>query len=170
MFRELGPICLSAYGYVLAKAIFFPSLPLFNFSIFRNLFLVLELSRKENNTKVQLAAKSIMATTTSIWYFAGAAFLYQFAVVIYRLYFSPLAKFPGPKIAAATAWYEGFFDLWKANFPGVLEALHDEYGTNEISYRSSRSWLIFRSHCPSQPNGTLDQRSGLLQWVICNLR
>ncbi|KAI1196100.1 putative benzoate 4-monooxygenase cytochrome P450 [Nemania serpens] len=69
-----------------------------------------------------------MATTTSIWYFAGAAFLYQFAVVIYRLYFSPLAKFPGPKIAAATAWYEGFFDLWKANFPGVLEALHDEYG------------------------------------------
>ncbi|KAI4114596.1 MAG: hypothetical protein LQ345_004650, partial [Seirophora villosa] len=55
-------------------------------------------------------------------------FLYRFAVIIYRLVLSPLAKFPGPKIAAATSWYEAFFDLRSKNFPDVLSDLHDKYG------------------------------------------
>ncbi|KAL4947493.1 cytochrome P450 [Aspergillus filifer] len=58
-----------------------------------------------------------------------AAFvIYNALVIIYRLYFSPLAKIPGPKIAAATPWYETFIDLWYNNFPDVLANMHKKYG------------------------------------------
>lgn len=54
--------------------------------------------------------------------------VHRFSVICYRLFFSPLANFPGPKLAAATSWYEGIIDLWSNNFPDVLHQLHEEYG------------------------------------------
>lgn len=58
--------------------------------------------------------------------------VYRALVVAYRLLFSPLAKFPGPKLAAATSWYEAFFDLRSKNFPDVLSDLHDSYGNIDM--------------------------------------
>ncbi|MCJ1423294.1 hypothetical protein MMC29_001176 [Sticta canariensis] len=58
----------------------------------------------------------------------GLIFFNRVLVVIYRLFLSPLAKFPGPKLAAATSWYEAFFDLRSKNFPDVLSDFHDKYG------------------------------------------
>jgi hypothetical protein len=51
------------------------------------------------------------------------------AVVIQRLYFSPLAKFPGPKLAAITLWYEFYFNIIKGGvYIWEIEKMHKKYG------------------------------------------
>ena len=57
--------------------------------------------------------------------------LYQTALVIYRLYFHPLARFPGPKIAASTHWWECIQDLFAGqggDYMNQVEQMHDRYG------------------------------------------
>ena len=58
-----------------------------------------------------------------------ASTLYGAGVAFYRLFISPLAKFPGPKLAALTRRYESYYEavqnyeyLWK------IKKLHQKYG------------------------------------------
>lgn len=54
---------------------------------------------------------------------------YFFVVAIYRLYFHPLSRFPGPKLAAATQLYELYYDGIKgAQFFLEIQRLHKIYG------------------------------------------
>lgn len=56
-------------------------------------------------------------------------FVYLVVGGFYRLYFHPLAKFPGPKIAALTGWYECYHDLFRHGMLiWKLQELHDIYG------------------------------------------
>lgn len=59
--------------------------------------------------------------------------LYSLTLAVYRLYFSPLAKFPGPRLAAASDWYEVYWDLFSnsgegGQFTRHIKKLHEKYG------------------------------------------
>ncbi|CZR52602.1 related to cytochrome P450 CYP3/CYP5/CYP6/CYP9 subfamilies [Phialocephala subalpina] len=54
---------------------------------------------------------------------------YAIAFPIYRVYFSPLSKFPGPKLAAATLWYEFYYDvILNGQYEFKIQELHKQYG------------------------------------------
>ncbi len=48
---------------------------------------------------------------------------------IYRVYFGPLAKFPGRKLAALTLWYEFYYDVVKrGQYTFEIQRMHQQYG------------------------------------------
>ncbi|CAG8196161.1 unnamed protein product [Penicillium salamii] len=48
---------------------------------------------------------------------------------VYHLYFHPLSKFPGPRLAAATFLYEFYYDVWKGGmYIWEVERMHEKYG------------------------------------------
>ncbi|CAG8158787.1 unnamed protein product [Penicillium olsonii] len=48
---------------------------------------------------------------------------------VYHLYFHPLSKFPGPKLAAATFLYEFYYDVLKGGmYIWEVERMHQKYG------------------------------------------
>ena len=50
-------------------------------------------------------------------------------LAIYRLYFHPLAKFPGPRLAIVTYWYEFYYDIIRpGQYTFKLPGLHEKYG------------------------------------------
>ncbi|RAK99752.1 cytochrome P450 [Aspergillus ibericus CBS 121593] len=66
-----------------------------------------------------------------VLWFVVSFVLYQVWLVIYRLCFHPLAKFPGPKLVATTFWWECIQDLFAGQggeFMNQVEAMHDRYG------------------------------------------
>lgn len=72
------------------------------------------------------------------------------ASIIHLLYFHPLRSFPGPRLAVATRWYRGYFDvILQGEWLRQLEYLHTIYGellcvelqchesNNVVTYRRS---------------------------------
>lgn len=63
--------------------------------------------------------------------YAGAAALvgYFVTLVLYRLFLHPLAAFPGPKLAAATLWYEFFYDgIRRGQYTFKIQEMHEKHG------------------------------------------
>ncbi|KAJ5941998.1 Averantin hydroxylase [Penicillium verrucosum] len=86
----------------------------------------------------------------------GVALSYIFGIVTYRIYFHPLSKYPGPKLAAATRLWWTWHQL-RGKFPLTVHELHLKYGTivriapAELSFTDADAWKEiygFRSGLP----------------------
>ena len=57
---------------------------------------------------------------------------YTFYGIISRLYLSPIAKFPGPRLAAISLWYEFYHDVMKrGRYTWKIGELHKQYGRSK---------------------------------------
>ncbi|EAQ90370.1 hypothetical protein CHGG_02305 [Chaetomium globosum CBS 148.51] len=60
---------------------------------------------------------------------AGAAITYYATLAFYRLFLHPLARFPGPKLAAVSRWYEAYYDvIQNGQYTKKIAELHQQYG------------------------------------------
>lgn len=76
---------------------------------------------------VKALVELVLAHPVAVLGIAGC--LYILSLGIYRLYLHPLSKFPGPRIAALTVWYEFYFDgIQKGRYTFEIKRMHDKYG------------------------------------------
>jgi len=65
----------------------------------------------------------------------AVSFLYLAGLAVYRLYLSPIAKFPGPRLAAVTYLFEGYYDVVKrGKYTFKIRDLHAEYGQSRPNF------------------------------------
>ena len=82
-----------------------------------------------------------LSTGTSALLILTTWLLYAIGLAIYRLYFHPLAKFPGRKTAAVTTWYEFYYEFrYGGKYIYEIEKMHKEFG--KIKPR-----LLGQGHC-----------------------
>ncbi|KAI1295181.1 trichodiene oxygenase [Xylaria venustula] len=55
--------------------------------------------------------------------------VYLAGIIFYRLTLHPLSRFPGPKLAAITRWYEAYYDvILDGQYTSRIKELHEKYG------------------------------------------
>lgn len=60
---------------------------------------------------------------------AAVAVIWPVLLVVYRLYISPLSKFPGNKLAISTMWYELYYQVIRGGqYPWQIQKMHKEHG------------------------------------------
>src|SRR4051812_46090066 len=90
--------------------------------------------------RLRLRTKSMDITNLSPTSLLVAALLtwtlYLIGLAVYRLHLSPIAKFPGPKLAALSRWYDVYYEVVKkGQFTFNIQNLHKEYGKTAFSPR-----------------------------------
>ena len=66
--------------------------------------------------------------------------IYTLGLYVYRVYFDSLSKFPGPKLAAASLWYEFYYDVvLKGQYTYKIARMHEEHGKHPKDLRFDRS-------------------------------
>ena len=109
---------------------------------------------------------------------AGAAITLLAGVVglaMYRLYFHPLAEFPGRRLAVVTMWYEFYYDVIKrGQYVFEIQKMHEEYGilpfqsVQELRERADewsnkvQSSALIRTNCTSMTLIILNTSTRLL--------
>ena len=100
----------------------------------------------------------IVFTVGTVW------LIYLGGLISYRLFLSPIARFPGPKLAAVTRWYEAYYDIvLKGRFQFELDKWHEKYGQPIPVGASSRVKLTAqRTNHSNFARRTSYSRQGLL--------
>jgi hypothetical protein len=82
----------------------------------------------EDLTSLQEVSRS-----TIVWSFVTVSVIYVILRCVYNLYFHPLRKIPGPKMAAMCSWYDFYSDIIKGGtYLWQVKKMHDEYGTKSM--------------------------------------
>lgn len=64
-----------------------------------------------------------------IMFLLSLLILYTIHIAIYRLYLSPLADIPGPRLAALTQWYEFYYEvILHGQYTFKIIELHKQFG------------------------------------------
>lgn len=72
---------------------------------------------------LQLHFESVVGACFFLW------ICYLVSLAIYRLHLHPLAKFPGPKLAALSNYYEMYYEVVeRGQFTFHIRELHNQYG------------------------------------------
>ena len=76
-----------------------------------------------------LETSSQLLTYTNLALASASGIIYVVSLYLYRAYFDSLSHIPGPKLAAATLWYEFYYDVVKmGRYTWEIQKMHDEYG------------------------------------------
>ncbi|PVI06026.1 putative P450 monooxygenase, partial [Periconia macrospinosa] len=68
-------------------------------------------------------------TSPALLFVASTLVLYSLLIVFRRLVLSPIAQFPGPRLAALTFWYEFYYDVIRCGrYSWKIKELHQRYG------------------------------------------
>lgn len=94
-----------------------------------------------------------LITSTRLAILACAVLVYCVALAVYRLYLSPLARFPGPKLAALTLWYEFYYDVVKrGRYQWKIKEMHEKYGESLMEDSEVNLGNIDRDSRPDHPH------------------
>jgi cytochrome P450 len=94
---------------------------------------------------------------------------YALGLVIYRLFFMPISRFPGPKLAAATHWYQKYYDLVAKRHGGQflweIKRMHEKYGPivritpDELHIDDPEYW--YEVYCNNSSTRPIDKQEKL---------
>jgi cytochrome P450 len=91
----------------------------------------------------------ILAQTLVVSVVLGVSYL--LSVIVYRFYFHPLARYPGPKLNAISP-IPSIISLLRGRIPLETKQMHDKYGPvvrvtpTELSFNSAQAWEDIYGH------------------------
>ncbi len=75
---------------------------------------------------------------------AATVAVYFGSLAIYRLFFHPLARFPGPKLAAVSRWYEAYYDVVQnGQYTFKIGEMHRQYGNVSHKRLLTRGGMLY---------------------------
>lgn len=119
----------------------------------RDITLILSSTYIEVSTSVKKSDGKMALLSSITWAGLAAIFLlfaltYYVALIVYRLWFHPIANFPGPLLARTTFWYEFYYSYIRVGaYYLKVKEMHEKYGTYAIHFVVAENLTCSRTHC-----------------------